>query len=608
MFKKEGKNMKRVLLLLFIISGTFSFAAQRVVVSEEFTATWCAYCPGAARGLEEIYKRTYDSVVVIAYHSSSSDPFYTPEAAARASYYSIPGYPTTWFDGVVADTGGLRYGTMYPFYRHRVTSRLSVPSPLEISLTCNYDTISNSGIVIATILNTSATPITGNLHFVIVENDIPYNWQGMTKLDFVMRDMLPDANGESVTIPANSSITKSRNFTIASSWNENNCKIVVFVQGANRQIYQGAEIGIIPKPKMEYYGINIQEVNGNNNGWAEPGEEIKMVVYGKNLGNGIFTGPVTLTTSDPYITIIGSAPVSFSIGPGDVDTVNISNFSISSNCPSPHLAKFAISFGLYTDSIPFLITTTPGFFDDMESGQGGWTHSGIPPAYYDNWHITEHKSHSPTHSWYSGLEGSWQYTNENDASLISPYFVVPPGVSLYFYHQYSLETNWDYVFVDIDNGSGWWKTLGEFTGTQAGWVQQSYPLNNYSGQTVRLRFRFVSDYSVVQEGWYIDDVYVPASTRITEKKENILPLTFTITPNPFITRARIKFYGNKLDGKPIFLKIYNISGNLVKSLSFEKEVIWNGDDNNGRALAGGIYFLEFENGKTKFIQKVIIAR
>ncbi len=58
----------------------------------------------------------------------------------------------------------------------------------------------------------------------------------------------------------------------------------------------------------------------------------------------------------------------------------------------------------------------PCFVDNIEFDQDGWTHSGSS----DNWHITTHKSNSPTHSWYSGVEDTWQYTNLNDASLISP--------------------------------------------------------------------------------------------------------------------------------------------------------------------------------------------
>ncbi len=598
--RKEVK-MKRALICLCIMAGSLIFASQRVVVCEEFTATWCTYCPGGARGLDENYERDYDSVVVIAYHSSTSDPFYTAEAATRATYYNLSGYPTTWFDGTISEVGGLHYGTMYPFYRHHITNRLGVSSPLEINLTCNYDSVANTGTVNATIQNTSASAVSGNLHFVIVENNIPYNWQGMTELDFVMRDMLPDANGEAVTIPAGGNINRSRNFTISAGWNENNCKIVVFVQASNRSIYQGAEIGIMAKPHMEYYGLLLNEITGNGNRFAEPGEVVRIDVFGKNLGDGVYTGTAGVQCSDPYITISGATPQSIAIGPGDVDTVIYFNASISSSCPSPHQTSFLLNFGSTIDTIPFVITRTPGFSDNIEYGQGNWVHSGIS----DNWHITEHKSHSPTHSWYCGVEGSWQYTNENDASLTSPYFVVTPDSNLYFYHQYALETGWDYGYIEIDNGSNWWRTLTEFNGTQSNWIQYSSSLQAYSGQTARIRFRFISDYSTVMEGWYIDDVYIPTLVGISENKGKTAGYGVSLSPNPFSDKLLIKFE-NGIPSKNT-IKIYDHTGRLVwQSDNLNNySIIWDGKDNNGNKLPSGIYFIEFTSEANRSIHKVV---
>jgi thiol-disulfide isomerase/thioredoxin len=606
--KHKGGKMKKWLILTGILAWALSFAAQRVVVCEEFTATWCTYCPGAARGLDENYERDYDSIVVIAYHSSTSDPFYSAKAATRASYYSLTGYPTTWFDGVKSVVGGVHTGTMYSCFRDSITYRLGITSPLIINLTCNYDTVANTGNVSATIQNTSSSAISGTLHFVIVENNIPYNWQGMTELDFVMRDMLPDANGEAVTIPANSSITKSRSFTVASNWKEKDCKIVVFVQASSREIYQGAEIGIVPIPEMEYYGMNYTEISGNNNRWAEPGEAIRMYVYAKNLGDGVYSGSATVTCSDPYITITSATPQSVAIGPGDVDTVNICNFNISASCPTPHQVSFVVNFGAHSDTFPFIITRTPGFSDDIESGQGNWTHSGIN----DNWHITTYKSHSPTHSWYCGVESNHQYTNENDASLISPYFVATPDSSLKIWHQYSLEAGWDYGYIEIDNGSGWWRTIGTFTGTQSSWTQLIYPLTNYNGQTIRLRFRFISDASVVQEGWYVDDINVPTPVGAEENRNENGLTKFTVYPNPFTKGLHIR-YGNLKNGKEYTISIYDASGRLLRqwdtrALSQSDNVIWNGCDNNGNTLPNGIYFVKLDTKEGSLIEKAILVR
>jgi hypothetical protein len=615
--------MKKMVLFMFVIFAGV-YASQRVVVAEEFTATWCTYCPGAARGLDEIYYRGYDSLAVITYHSSGSDPFYTSEAASRASYYSLTGYPTSWFDGVVSEVGGLHYGTMYPFFRQDVTSRLGVDSPLEITLVCDYDSVANSGSVTANILNTSASTVSGNLHFVIVENDIPYNWQGMSKLDFLMRDMLPNATGEAVSITASDTIIRSRTFSIGSTWGEHNCKIIVFVQASSRLIYQGAEIALIQVPEMEYYGIIPSEISGNGNGFAEPGETMDVIVLARNSGNGTYTGSANIQCTDPYITITGSTPASVSMGAGDMDTVIAFTFDISATCPDPHESSFQIDFGTSIDDIPFVITTEPGIADDIESGQGTWTHSGIR----DNWHITDHKSNSPTHSWYPGVEGSWQYSDENDASLVSQYFTATPDSYFYFYQQYSLESGWDYGYVEIDNGSGLWQTLVRINGTQSSWLQASYPLSSYNGQTIRIRFRFVSDGSVHQEGWYVDDILVPTYVGINEHVADPINavLDISVHPNPFSNKTEIRFSLGSTDRIPhashgtgktesIELNIYDACGRLVKDFSLPSvyalvptEVLWDGTDKYGKKVSAGIYFIALSVDKNSIIEKVILTK
>jgi len=597
------KFVTRSILYLFV--SVSLFAVQRVVVVEEFTATWCTYCPGAARALDEIYETAYDSIIVIAYHSSSSDPFYTSEAAQRASYYNLSGYPTSYFDGIISEVGGLHNGTVYPIYVKDFSLRKNNPSDLDISLSCNYDSVSNTGTVTAVVMNTSSTSISGRLHFVIIEDEIPYNWQNMNKLGFVERDMLPDANGEQVTIAPGDTIMRSRNFTIASNWNEKNCRIVVFVQASNKEIYQGAETAVLPEPEPFWYDYVINEVSGNGNGVAEPGETVELKILAKNMGTGDYAGGGNISVNDAYVSIVNSNPYSISIPPGDVDTILGFSFDISPSCPDPHTVYFEISAGGITDTIPFIITTNPGFHDDMESGLNGWTHQGT----FDNWHQTSHRSHTPMTSWYSGIENSWNYSNENDAKLISPYFVAVPGESLSYYTYYSLELNWDYGYFEINNGSDFWFTQEIFTGTQNSWVRKVYAMDNFYGKTVRIRFRFISDYSVTQEGWYIDDVHNPAQiVRISENYKFDDAINFALSSNILKDGIIMSLGGVKSEKGHI--KIFNSDGQLVNffNLPTDGKIVWKGVDRYNRKLPAGVYFIMFEKDNYRKTRNVLIIR
>ena len=83
-------------------------------------------------------------------------------------------------------------------------------------------------------------------------------------------------------------------------------------------------------------------------------------------------------------------------------------------------------------------------------------------------------------------------------------------------------------------------------------------------------------------------------------------------PNPFNSSTHIFFQIYK--GGDVSLEIYNLNGQLVKSLINKKhkegryDIIWNGSDENGHLVASGIYFCQFKvNGKVR-INKLTLIR
>lgn len=548
--------------------------------------------------------------MVIAYHASGY-PFYCADGGTRWTYYGIGGTPYVQVDGSYQQIAGgvANPGTMYPTYRNWLTTRGAMSSPLTIALTCTYDTVANSGSINATVTNTTSSAVSGTIQFAVIENAIPYSWgPGLSTVEHVCRDMLPDGNGEAVTIPANGNIVKSRAFTIDASWNEKNIMIVVFVQSSTKEVYQAEEIAIVPKPDMAYMGLTFTETSGNANRIAQPGEGIRMYLKGKNWGTGFYTGPASISTSDPYITITGSTPQSVSIGPGDMDTVLVTNFNISASCPTPRQVNFLLTFSAGdTCTVRFIVTNQTGFVDNIEAGQGLWTHSGTN----DNWHISTYRSHSATHSWYCGVESNHQYTVNNDASLVTPYFVVTPDSNFRFWYYDTMEIGYDYGYVEIDNNCGHWLPLTTYNAGHLTWTQENISMTNYSGQTIRMRFHFFSDGSVNAEGWYIDDVQMPiiiVGVDENESTENHQALR--VFPNPFHSAAQIQI-GQDL--KVTGLKIYEITGRLIKSFTLvpnnpPSAITWDATDQQGQTVPAGLYFVQLELGQDKITEKILLLK
>jgi hypothetical protein len=85
-------------------------------------------------------------------------------------------------------------------------------------------------------------------------------------------------------------------------------------------------------------------------------------------------------------------------------------------------------------------------------------------------------------------------------------------------------------------------------------------------------------------------------------------LLVSATPNPF--RDRIIF-GKGQSAKGVELKIYDISGRMVRSFtlsSMPSALCWSGTDQSGRTVPAGIYFVSWTTGSESRIQKIIRIR
>jgi hypothetical protein len=261
-------------------------------------------------------------------------------------------------------------------------------------------------------------------------------------------------------------------------------------------------------PVVVYLKSYISDGPGGN-GWADPSDTVNLTVIVENegLGNSKRTYGI-LSTNDSYISILSDSSWFGDLGPGHTANSGVPyKLAISGACPNRHIAWLSLTLAgeNYSTVDSFrLFVGDVSFSDDVENGGGGWAHSGTT----DEWHITTHRNHSAQHSWYCGQEGSWQYGSNFTAYLVSPSIVVADSAKLNFWTWYYIESGMDYAFCEINSGEGF-RELGMMTGQSGGWVQKTYDLSEYGGDTVQIRFSFFSDNDAVQfEGWYIDDIEV----------------------------------------------------------------------------------------------------
>jgi hypothetical protein len=173
------------------------------------------------------------------------------------------------------------------------------------------------------------------------------------------------------------------------------------------------------------------------------------------------------------------------------------------------------------------------FGDDIESGDGQWSHAASQGT--DAWGITDAAAYSPSHAWFSP-----------DVSIVtddllwnSAPFAVASGATLTFWHRYNLEaysstdTGYDGGVIEIStDGGSTWRDLGShitqspydhtisssydspiagrqaWSGDNGAWELVEVDLSSFAGPNVQVRWRLACDNSVAQQGWYVDDARV----------------------------------------------------------------------------------------------------
>ncbi|MEO0216576.1 MAG: Omp28-related outer membrane protein [candidate division WOR-3 bacterium] len=158
------------------------------------------------------------------------------------------GYPSLFLDGRDIWTSWSPSD-----WRDSVEVEITKPAPVTLTITGSYNPSTNTGIINAAYRNDSSASITARIYFVITEDSLYHlDPNGHAWHNHLARDFLPDQTGEQVTISPSQTVTRSRNFTIDATWNENKCYIVTWLQAdaPSRHVFQAGEV-----PVMELAGV-----------------------------------------------------------------------------------------------------------------------------------------------------------------------------------------------------------------------------------------------------------------------------------------------------------------------------------------------------------------
>jgi len=94
---------------------------------------------------------------------------------------------------------------------------------------------------------------------------------------------------------------------------------------------------------------------------------------------------------------------------------------------------------------------------------------------------------------------------------------------------------------------------------------------------------------------YMD--YLTGNTAVDEHENGIAnALSLTVSPNPFSNTTVIRYQMRDASPKQVSMKVYDITGRLVRQLNNptiqpSNQIVWDGTDNSGRRVSSGTYIV-----------------
>ncbi len=116
-----------------LATSSYALGAQRVVIVEDFTATWCTYCPSVSEAIGQLQEDRPNDLIGVMVHCA--DSYTTSWGDNREDFYNVGGYPTVQLDGwnqKVGSSGSV--AANYNDLNNRLNSCLSRPTSVSISM------------------------------------------------------------------------------------------------------------------------------------------------------------------------------------------------------------------------------------------------------------------------------------------------------------------------------------------------------------------------------------------------------------------------------------------------------------------------------------------
>lgn len=192
------------------------------------------------------------------------------------------------------------------------------------------------------------------------------------------------------------------------------------------------------------------------------------------------------------------------------------------------------------------------------------------------------------------------------------------AAKLTFYAKWLIEVGYDYIQVQAStDGVVYTPLCGKYTkngkynqdlnqpvydGFQYNWIQEEISLNEYVGQSIKLRLKLKSDGGTNYDGFYFEDALVEKIINVSTELSSINSYPeIKLYPNPASEKLFINFETSHV--KTFF--VCDITGKIIFLGSFTNKI----NEINLSELSNGIYFLKIiDDAKTPIVKKFTVVK
>ena len=275
---------------------------------------------------------------------------------------------------------------------------------------------------------------------------------------------------------------------------------------------------IAKAPNLQFAGFEIDDSQGDGNGYLDPGEHVVLKVHGKNEGHA--------KASDAYLTVscegegLHIEENMVQIGEIEPDGDFTANLILTADGDLVggtifHL-NLSLRTGYYTTDYEHILPVGVAV-ETFESGDFSlleWEHSGDTP-----WYVTDDEAHSGTYSARSGVIG------DDEVTKLLIYTDILTDGEISFWFKTSTEQRRDYFAFYIDNRrQDWWSGEND-------WTFASYEFEAGSHVFKWLYDKNNHNISGSDCAW-IDDITFPRTCIVTKVEEVVTQRENALYPNP----------------------------------------------------------------------------